>query len=340
MGGTALRTGRLRSPHAGGPARLGWGGNVARSLSDLAAQLRQAGVPEPVVGYAMTDGVGRATYYIASFAAVAAFIGGIIGVVSLGQLPAAWNAQSALAAAQASGGILFHVNFGISTIILLFASIFIFGSLIGLIPLVSDRLLKTAFVYFVADAGRQAATRYLLRWSLRRAAGETDPHRYIRIASTAWARPVGIVGLALTAIGVVVCLREVQSFSVFTPTAYLPSPLLPWASREPLPWSDAVSVATGCSHVVTKHDTSDAMVYDVTFADGTTADLGRATPVQGRWIDAAEVVDRAVTEGGATFAPRTPRLGEPYSPACIEAVWRRMPPLEFERIARMLRFPQ
>lgn len=312
---------------------------MEKSSSDLATRLRQAGVPQPAIDYALGSRIGRGVYLVGSIAAVAAFAAGIIGVFHLTEGLADWNRQIALAAASANDGILFHVNFGISSLIFVFAAIFGLGSLIGLAPLASDRLLRTTFVHSVVDTGGRAPTRKLLQWCLRRAAGETDPRRYVRRVTTGWAWPVAIVGLALAAVGVVVGAFELHSFSVFTPTAYLPSPLLPWASREPRPWSTAVSVATGCNHVVTKNAVSDTMIYEVTFADGTTVDIGRATPVEGRWIDAAEAVDRAVTAAGAAFVPWTWLSRDSYSPACIEAVWRRMPPREFERIARMLRFP-
>ncbi|WP_421697036.1 hypothetical protein [Ancylobacter sp.] len=144
----------------------------------------------------------------------------------------------------------------------------------------------------------------------------------------------------LLAISAWVAHRETRAYEIYTPTAYVVEPLLPWNASPPREWTSAVSVETGCNHISDKHGVKESIIYNVTFDDGTVAHVGDGIPINGSWLDAAERIDGQVRASGATFHPWTWLWRDSYHPLCVAALSAQSSDAAFERLKALLRLPE
>jgi hypothetical protein len=196
----------------------------------------------------------------------------------------------------------------------------------------------TVFVSGITKPKQNWFMRWLLRRMMARLVNETDPARYVRrfVFMPAWF--LAGAGALFLAISVPVAMLEIRAFEVFTPEGYYVSPLLPWKAPRFGPWAAAVSVETGCSHSSGK-GTTDRMIYEVTFDDGTVVRLADATPVEDSWLDGMEVIHWNLRISGVQFVQWTWLWNDSFHPRCIRALRDRYSAEEFERLRRLLRVP-
>jgi hypothetical protein len=132
--------------------------------------------------------------------------------------------SNALDQARAVGAVLFDYNFGFSLVLGIFAWIFASGLIVGAIPALSDRLLTTSFVCSVMDGQRSPMSAWALRRNIDGLEAEPDPVSYMRKFMLGWLRVAALAAAALSAVSLFLLGRELHTYSLFTPEAYIRSP--------------------------------------------------------------------------------------------------------------------
>jgi hypothetical protein len=305
-------------------------------LAEIQRTLREAGVPEEVVSYATEDGLHMWLHTAAGLLILPVMLAGfVVGGFCLWPALENITAQNARHHAAEVGALLYHYNFGLSLVLALFAWIFASGAIAGLAPALSRRARKTLFVFSILD-GKRAMVR-LIADRLR---DETDPARYVSKIVLGWVPMAAVAAVVLAAISGLAVARDIQSHLLFTSTGYIRSPFFPWGSARPHEWSSAVSVETGCNHVVSRSGISDDIIYQVKFADGSSVRIGDAIPLEGSWLTAAEAIDQELRASGATFSTWKWLGRDPRRRLCLAALQQRFPGQDFERVQRLLRITE
>lgn len=234
-------------------------------------------------------------------------------------------------------GVLYNYDFFAPIFVSMPGAFLLSISLAIFTTLSSPNWQVTDFVKDVAAPKQNWFTRWLLGRMMARLATETDPARYVRrfVFMPAWLL-TGAAAL-LFAMSIPLAMVQARAFEVFTPEGYYVSPLLPWNTPRLYPWASATSVETGCSHYSRKGRTSDKMIYNVTFDDGTVAPFAYATSVWGSWLDPMEIIDSKLRSAGVRFIPWN--LNDSYDRRCIRAIEREFSVDDFERVRHVLRFP-
>ncbi|QGZ93286.1 hypothetical protein [Terricaulis silvestris] len=307
--------------------------NVERDLIAL-------GVPRHVASYVAEQRPLRIPL-LSSVGVLVVMIGGFaVGTILWAVLEALLE-LNARAAAETSGALLYHHNFGIGLLIALFAWIGASGVIIGVIPMLSRRLAAGEFYETIvgsANAPDQRSERSA-RWGIRRMMEELrdehDPARYVSRATFAWMKPAAIVAASALALAAIVTFRELNTYTLYFADHYeerhtfLPSPTI-------RSWSDATRVEVGCNHVSRE---SDDPVYEVHFRDGGSTRIDSAFPVSNTWVDQVEIIDATLVSIGARFEPWSWLDRDAYHPRCLmaNAVW--LGDEQYARFRRLIRAP-
>jgi hypothetical protein len=308
----------------------------AQRTSETELALARAGVPPRIVAHVLKEPPRHWLGYLVS---VSLYLSWLLAGFAFGGFylwPALKDVTryTARADAEAAGALLYSYNFGVSLIIALFGWGLIAATISGLITALSKRLTTAVFVVAALNA-TSGLNAWIFRHGLKRVHAESDPSRYLRKAVQTPNYVTG-VGVALAVISAIAVQRDVQTHSIFTATAYVRSPFLPWGSTEPRMWSSAVSVETGCNHIENKGKVEDDLIYEIRFADGASVRIGEATPLHGSWLEAAEVIDRELKSANAVFK-RWSWLGrDPEHPLCLAAMESRYSGQEYERVRRLI----
>jgi hypothetical protein len=249
--------------------------------------------------------------------------------------------QNARSAAEASGALLYHHNFGVGLLIGLFAWIFASGVIVSAIPMLSRRITAGEFYETVVGATNAAdqVRERSARWGILKMMGvlenEQDPGRYVRRATFAWMKPAAALAAAAVAIAAAVTFRELNTYTLYFADHYEQQhTFLP--SRTVRAWSDATRVEVGCNHVSRE---SDDPIYEVHFRNGGSTRIDGAFPVSKTWIDQVEIIDAALVSAGARFEPWSWLDRDAYHPRCLmaNAVW--LGDEQYERFRRLIRAP-
>lgn len=251
--------------------------------------------------------------------------------------------QNALAAAYSSGALLYHHNFWIGLLIAVFAWIGASSLIVGVIPMLSRRLMAGEFYASITGAAASGKTLSgrAARWGVekmqRKLEKESDPLRYIRRAAFAWVKPACAFVVAALALAAIVTFRELNAYTLYFADHYeeqhtfLPSPTV-------RAWSDAVRVEVGCNHV-TGENAEDDPVYGVHFDGGGSTRIDGAFPVSKTWIDQVEVIDAALVRAGVRFEPWSWLGRDPYHPRCLMAYATWLGDEKYARFQRLIRAP-
>lgn len=303
--------------------------------------LRERGVPESVISYVTEDGLNWWSHFAVSFFPGFIFLcfSGLILRFPIWRLSDGLVNSIAKNSAINNNAVFYEYNFGLS--LLIFMPVIIFGSALfgAYILSLSQYRLKNAFVFSILDGVRSPIWGFVSRGLMQRLRAEQDPDRYVRNFVLGWVPAMTALTLFLAAVGALAFARDIQTHSIYTPTAYIRSPFLPWASKGPYEWREAVAVEIGCNHVADGDEVKNSFVYRVRFADGTSIYLGDAKPLKGSWIDAVEIIDRELIDAGVRFAPWA-RMGQiPYHPRCLAYLRDQYSDEDSARIERLLRLP-
>jgi hypothetical protein len=252
--------------------------------------------------------------------------------------------QNTLAAAQSSGALLYHNNFGIGLLIALFAWIGASGFIVATIPMLSRRLAAGEFyasITSAASAGNTLGAR-AARWGIekvqRELENESDPERYIQRAMFSWVKPAGAFATAALAFAAVVTVRELNAYTLYFADHYEQRhTFLP--SRTVRAWSEAVRVEVGCNHV-TGDNAGDDPIYEVHFNGGGSTRIDSAIPVSTTWIDQVEIIDAALVRAGARFEPWSWLDRDAYHPRCLMAYATWLGDDQYARFQRLIRAPE
>lgn len=308
-------------------------------LTQIADALRDAGVPDQVVKYAIGLGLSSWIYVAGELFYFAVMVAGFaVGGFYLWPYLDEMAAGIARSHAIETNALLYSYDFGLSLVIGLFGWIFSAATLTLAGLSVSPRLRASTFAFAVVDGLRRRSTRWMIRRSIARSLSETDPVRYIRRTISGWMLAIAAPAALLATVSAIAIPRDVRSHTIYGATAYVNSPFLPWGTSA-RDWASAVSVETGCNHVERNGKISDDIIYKVRFADGASTRIGSATPIQGTWLSAAERIDEQLRAAGATFSPWKWLGRDPIHPLCIAALRDRFPGRDFERLRRLLRLP-
>lgn len=310
-------------------------------IAEIEQVLREAGVPQDVVTYAMKDGLQGWLHTAVSLLFLPLMLAGFaVGGFYLWPALEKITAQHARLHAETVGAVLYDYNFGFSLLLAMLAWIFAAGAIAGLVPALSSGVRKNTFVFSILDGRRSRIAEWGVRRMIEGLREVAEPERYVRQMVLGWVSIALIVAVALAAISTLAVARDVQTHSIFTSTAYIRSPFFPWTSTQPREWASAVSVETGCNHVERKGEISDSIIYQIKFADGASVRIGDAIPLGGSWLEGAEVIDRQLNASGVTFSAWDWLGRDPHHPLCIAALRSRFSDEEFGRVRRLLRLPQ
>lgn len=316
----------------------GWAreaGLTPQRRTEIETELRQAGVPPDVISYVMKGHLIE--WYTTAHILVYCSFFFPIAVISLFFIRFFDNHARDLA--KARGAILYMSNDGLWLIIALFATMFLIAAAVAFLFARTPNLQINYVVFTIVDRKKQRLSEWVVDWGIRRLRHVTDPARYVRKAVWGSLAMMGVPGLLLGALSAYVAVREWRSFEAFTPTVYIDEPFFPWNAAETHEWSSAVSVTIGCKHSWRRGGgASDDLIYTVTFADGAEAHLGSATPVRGSWLDAMEVIDRAILRSRPRFLAWKGSKEAALDPRCIDAVYERFPGDEFERLKTVMKW--
>ena len=305
---------------------------------EIGARLAREGVPQSVIEHVSKYSLIGSYDVIVAFAFV--FFMAILFTLTIFLASYIENIKrpNVLIFSNNMNGVLYNYSFYSPLFASMPGALFISIALAIFTTLSSPNWQATDFVKDVAAPKQNWFTRWLLGRMMARLATETDPARYVRrfVFTPAWFL-TGAAAL-LFAMSVPLAMLQVRAFEVFTPEGYYVSPLLPWNTPRFRPWAAAVSVETGCSHSSGK-GTTDRMIYEVTFDDGTVMRLADATPVEDSWLDGMEVIHWNLRISGVQFVQWTWLWNDPFHPRCIRALRDRYSAEEFERLRRLLRVP-
>lgn len=298
------------------------------SIPEIEQRLIAAGVAPHIAAYIAEQ--RPLTWFKISWLFIPIMIAGF-AVGGLWLWPALENLTEANAheAARRAGALLYYQNFGFGLVIGLFAWIFASGAIIGALPLLSPRLMASAFCESVFDAQRRRSPSMgdvVARWSvnalLKDQVGQTNPAAYVRRFTVSWLRYAVIATVALGLLSAITVAREVDVHGVYTREGFTQTHTLPLPPTSHA-WSEATALETGCNHV-TGRDASDDPVYSVHFRDGSDIRLENATPLTGTWIEQMEIIDAAVVKSGAVVRPWRWLNRTSFHPDCLamQRAWR------------------
>ncbi|MFK8251411.1 hypothetical protein [Ancylobacter terrae] len=224
-------------------------------------------------------------------------------------------------------------------IIALFATLFVVGAAVAFLFARTPNLRINYVVSTIVERKKVLLSEWVVDWGIRRLRRVTDPERYVRRAVQGSLAMMGVPGLLLGMLSAYVAVREWHSYEAFSPTVYINEPFFPWNAAVTHEWSSAVSVTIGCQHSFRSRGADvDDLIYTVTFADGTEANLGTATPVRGSWLDAMEVIDRAILRSRPRLLAWKGSTEEALDPRCVDAIYERFPDDEFERLKKVMKW--
>lgn len=314
------------------------------SDSEIEKHLVALGVPQHVAVYVAEQRPPRIPL-LSSVGFMVVMIGGFaVGGLWLWPTLEARLDQNTLAAAQSSGALLYHNNFGIGLLIALFAWIGASGLIVATIPMLSQRLAAGEFyasITSAASAGNTLGSR-AARWGMERIQreleNEPDPGRYIQRATFAWVKPAGAFAATALAIAAVVTVRELNAYTLYFADRYEQQhTFLP--SRTMRAWSEVARVRVGCNHV-TGENAGDYPIYEVHFNGGGSTRIDSAVPVSMTWIDRVELIDLALVRAGARFEPRSWPDRDAYHPRCLMAYATWLGAERYARFQRLIRAPE
>lgn len=311
------------------------------SEPDIEEHLTALGVPPHVATYVAEHKPLRIPS-LGGFGQIAVMIAGFaVGGFWLWPLLEAQLEQNARMAAEVTGALLYHHNFGVGLLIAVFGWIGLSSVIVGAIPILSRRLSVGVFydsIVGAATAGDTLSGRRA-RWGveklMRELEDEQDPERYVWRVSFAWLKPAVLASVVVAAIAAIVTLRELHTYTLFLPDGYeqrhtfMPSPTI---GR----WTDAARVEVGCNHV-TGRNSSDEPVYDIHMKDGRSIRIDGATPISGSWIDQVEKIDAELVAAGARFEAWSWLNRDAYAPQCLTAQAIVLGADDFERLRRLIR---
>lgn len=309
-----------------------------QNIFEVRETLREAGVPPHVIVY-VTEGLsGTLPSNQVSFLLLGALVFAFSCIFGLWSFLQDLNKYLALSTARNIEAILVDMsNFGLSMIVLMFASIFCAVIITMAISLRVAKFARLTFINSVLDSRRFKLDRLVLGRAPRNENLPAD--QYVRAGLMRQmkfcARAAAVLGL----IAVAILLCELRSHPFFSEHAYVHTPFLPWEAATSHAWNSAVSVDTACLHTSgSRGSDENDIVYRVTFDDGTSVDLGRSIAVDVPWLDAMEAIDRKIESAGAQFGVRAVKDGTPFDPPCLAAQWERFTPDDFERAMRLIRY--
>jgi hypothetical protein len=251
----------------------------------------------------------------------------------------------ALENAELNGALLFKTDYGLAPVLCVFCWFFWVFAFFMYADEIWPGLHRS---YFVVERFGTRVRRVVV--SKRSTAAETfrtdpEPARSVRKKARRgkvkgrgmlWGMLLAAVVLVGATVGLVV--RELQTYSILTATAYIESPLQLRSSTVSRPWSTAVSVELGCNHYDARGRRPDnTLVYDIWFPDEASIRISEATPLQGSWLDAAEAIERALNDGGAAFARWSWLWQDPLHPKCLQWFRDSHTAYDYARIRRLLR---
>ncbi len=143
-------------------------------------------------------------------------------------------------------------------------------------------------------------------------------------------RSVVGLGLGLCISALVLLDHELKSHGAISNHGYLRASYLPWRSADAHTWPAARRVELGCDPVR-------GVTYRVTFRSGVVANLHRARPLEGSWLDAVELIDRRLRSTDVHFV-RWSRVGRaPRHARCLSLYRRVWSQADFQRLQALLR---
>ena len=309
----------------------------ANNQDEVVARLLHMGVPQNVIEYALSHGVNRWKYYAVAGLSIVLVLAGFLAIYFVAfPILNAMNETNAIRHAARSNALMFDRNFGLSLLIGFFAWICICGAICCHLPRISKRTMLSNFVFSVFDAPNTAIGKKLVGHAIQSLSSIGDPEQYIRKYVFGWSSILTWSGLLLAVLCALIIYRELNTYDLYTKEAYIRSPVLPWASSKPNPWTSADYVELGCNHVEGKN-ASDSVIYQVHFRNGVSTRVSSATSINESWLNQMEVIDQKLKNAGATFKRWQWLQRDPLHPACMAAYERVISPADYERLKKLLR---
>jgi hypothetical protein len=305
------------------------------AADDLSARLQTAGVPKHVADYLQALRPKFWLWWVAQGVFLPVMLAGFaVGALWLWPQLEEIGRHNALVAAMSANALMVQYNFGVSLILALFAWIFAAGAIGGVVGVLIERSRAGAFAYGILNAKRTAIGAWSVARTMRALSDEADPERFVRRATMNWQWWMVGAALVLSALSAYAVMRDVQAHGLYTRTHLIASPLLPWGSRAPVEWVDALKVEVGCNHV-TGRNAYDTLIYRVHLPGRSFASLESGEAL-GDWLAAAEQIDAELRRASVPFERWQWLDRDPLDPACL-SVMRNSWAEDYPRIERLLR---
>ncbi|MEL6380262.1 MAG: hypothetical protein AAFQ29_10895, partial [Pseudomonadota bacterium] len=297
--------------------------------SDLRDRLLAAKIPLYVVEHAISLGPAKWLYDCTTWLFVFIMSGGFIfGAFFVWRPLKNLVVKNALNLANEINGILYAQNFGIALLVALFAWIFVTGFLVTLVQNSSKRMQASIFIHTLLDPKNAPYLR--IGENVERLQDESDPTEYMKRMVLGWGKLMLWPAAILTSISLIILERELNTFTIYTPTGYLAKPLFPWEDDKSDHWTNAQTVELGCNHT-TGRGASDDIIYEINFASGESYRISTANPVSGNWLDQIEIIDEALKDADVIFQRWDWLNRESYHPDCLAAQERQFSPDDLRR---------
>jgi len=169
-------------------------------------------------------------WYRHSWVALAIVITIAFGVIALLITLMHMADAQAMRAAIGSGALLYDAHFLVGFCISALAAIFVAAAAANALPLLSSRLLASAYADAMLHPPKTAhaqATRKYLASLYDAHANEPDPQTFLRAVATDVVKPFALAGALLSTLALSVSAREIDSYALYYQTAYVQRHFLP-----------------------------------------------------------------------------------------------------------------
>ncbi len=312
---------------------------LKRSEADIRQALADRDIPDAITDYLMDEPEAPQAYEMLTWFVVMFWFAGIfIGVQYLWPILVDFSKSAALFHAKTTNAILFDYSFGPALMLGALAWVFICLSILGIILAVKPNLKKSVFTGLVTDK----VNGFIVRHFLKKARSDksldiTKPENFVSSFFNHMTSFMEWQAILLSVFTAGIMYLEFQSHTIVSKQSVEKQHIIPFISPEIQLLSEAKYVELGCNYT---DENMSHLNYTIHFLDGTKIDLGATFPVEGQWIDQAEIIDKILVQNDVEFRRWTWPGRTSLHPECINKYATKFEPDGNVRVNNLLRTNQ
>ncbi len=312
---------------------------LKKSDTDIKQALSNRGISDPVIDYVMEDAEAPQAYEMLTWLVVMLWFAGIfVGAQFLRPFLVNVSKSAALAHAKTTNAILFDYSFGPALLLGAMAWVFICLSIPGLILGFKPNLKKSVFTGLVSDKVNGFVVRHFLKkTNAEKNKDLSEPKTFVSKFFDKITSFMEWQAILLSAFTGIFMYLEFQAHTIVTRQSIEQEHIFPFMSSNVQILSGAEYVELGCNY--TDEDMSH-LNYTIHFPDSTKVDLGATFPVDGEWIDQAEIIDKILVQSKTEFRRWTWPGRQSLHPKCIDRYAAEFGASGYDRVNTLLRAGQ